>query len=177
MLSHCIHITVGITPQFLETYSCMQTICLANIILTPSSLSALLPPLQYKETNTLITTILEVQPRSSSGGEGKSNDEIVQELVASIRTRVPGNKYFLASARNGSLRNKLRELNRKQVLRLNFFISFSFPRELASHGVLHFCLEIDCTLISHQQGPGEATQLTARLCSELKSLGLCHPRQ
>ncbi|CAO2605458.1 Dynein axonemal heavy chain 6 [Lemmus lemmus] len=44
---------------------------------------------QYKETNTLINTILEVQPRSSSGGEGKSNDEIVQELVASIRTRVP----------------------------------------------------------------------------------------
>uniref|UniRef100_A0A8C8W0I7 Dynein, axonemal, heavy chain 6 n=1 Tax=Peromyscus maniculatus bairdii TaxID=230844 RepID=A0A8C8W0I7_PERMB len=44
---------------------------------------------QYKETNTLITTILEVQPRSSSGGEGKSNDEIVQELVASIQTRVP----------------------------------------------------------------------------------------
>ncbi|KAH0505566.1 Dynein heavy chain 6, axonemal [Microtus ochrogaster] len=45
---------------------------------------------KYKETNTLINTILEVQPRSSSGGEGKSNDEIVQELVASIRTRVPG---------------------------------------------------------------------------------------
>ncbi|EGV93206.1 Dynein heavy chain 6, axonemal [Cricetulus griseus] len=45
---------------------------------------------QYKETNTLITTILEVQPRSSSGGEGKSNDEIVQELVHSIRSRVPG---------------------------------------------------------------------------------------
>ncbi|XP_032736568.1 dynein heavy chain 6, axonemal isoform X2 [Lontra canadensis] len=44
---------------------------------------------QYKETNTLINTILEVQPRSSSGGEGKSNDEIVQELVASIQTRVP----------------------------------------------------------------------------------------
>ncbi|XP_005385504.1 PREDICTED: dynein heavy chain 6, axonemal [Chinchilla lanigera] len=44
---------------------------------------------QYKETNTLINTILEVQPRSSAGGEGKSNDEIVQELVASIQTRVP----------------------------------------------------------------------------------------
>uniref|UniRef100_A0A8D0TJA1 AAA+ ATPase domain-containing protein n=1 Tax=Sus scrofa TaxID=9823 RepID=A0A8D0TJA1_PIG len=44
---------------------------------------------QYKETNTLINTILEVQPRSSSGEEGKSNDEIVQELVASVRTRVP----------------------------------------------------------------------------------------
>ncbi|XP_066123630.1 dynein axonemal heavy chain 6 [Saccopteryx bilineata] len=44
---------------------------------------------QSKETNTLINTILEVQPRSSSGGEGKSNDEIVQELVASVQTRVP----------------------------------------------------------------------------------------
>ncbi|XP_032099375.1 dynein heavy chain 6, axonemal isoform X2 [Sapajus apella] len=44
---------------------------------------------QYKETNTLINTILEVQPRSSTGGEGKSNDEIVQELVASVQTRVP----------------------------------------------------------------------------------------
>ncbi|XP_054557771.1 dynein axonemal heavy chain 6 isoform X3 [Talpa occidentalis] len=44
---------------------------------------------QHKETNTLINVILEVQPRSSSGGEGKSNDEIVQELVASIQTRVP----------------------------------------------------------------------------------------
>ncbi|KAF6321024.1 dynein axonemal heavy chain 6 [Rhinolophus ferrumequinum] len=44
---------------------------------------------QYKETNTLINMILEIQPRSSSGGEGKSNDEIVQELVASVQTRVP----------------------------------------------------------------------------------------
>ncbi|XP_054978204.1 dynein axonemal heavy chain 6 [Sorex araneus] len=44
---------------------------------------------QYKETNTFINIILEVQPRSSSSGEGKSNDEIVQELVASIRSRVP----------------------------------------------------------------------------------------
>ncbi|XP_037589527.1 dynein heavy chain 6, axonemal [Cebus imitator] len=44
---------------------------------------------QYKETSTLINTILEVQPRSSTGGEGKSNDEIVQELVASVQTRVP----------------------------------------------------------------------------------------
>jgi hypothetical protein len=75
----------------------METIHAANIILTPSSLLSLLPPLQYKETNTLITTILEVQPRSSSGGQGKSNDEIVQELVASIQTRVPGNKHLLAS--------------------------------------------------------------------------------
>ncbi|XP_006900461.1 PREDICTED: dynein heavy chain 6, axonemal [Elephantulus edwardii] len=44
---------------------------------------------QYKETNTLINTILDVQPRSFSGGEGKSNDEIVQELVASVLSRIP----------------------------------------------------------------------------------------
>ncbi|XP_058439380.1 dynein axonemal heavy chain 6 isoform X4 [Marmota monax] len=44
---------------------------------------------QYKETNTLINTILDVQPRSSAGGQGKSNDEIVQELVSSVWTRVP----------------------------------------------------------------------------------------
>ncbi|XP_023392189.1 dynein heavy chain 6, axonemal [Pteropus vampyrus] len=44
---------------------------------------------QYKETNTLINIILEIQPRSSSGGEGKSNDEIVQEFVTSVQTRVP----------------------------------------------------------------------------------------
>uniref|UniRef100_A0A7M4F990 Dynein axonemal heavy chain 6 n=1 Tax=Crocodylus porosus TaxID=8502 RepID=A0A7M4F990_CROPO len=39
---------------------------------------------QRKETNTLITTILEVQPRSTTQGSGKSNDEIVQELSACI---------------------------------------------------------------------------------------------
>ncbi|ELK07669.1 Dynein heavy chain 6, axonemal [Pteropus alecto] len=44
---------------------------------------------QYKETNSLINIILEIQPRSSSGGEGKSNDEIVQEFVTSVQTRVP----------------------------------------------------------------------------------------
>ncbi|XP_039708452.1 dynein axonemal heavy chain 6 [Pteropus medius] len=44
---------------------------------------------QYKETNTLINIILEIQPRSSSGGGGKSNDEIVQEFVTSVQTRVP----------------------------------------------------------------------------------------
>ncbi|XP_036606051.1 dynein heavy chain 6, axonemal [Trichosurus vulpecula] len=44
---------------------------------------------QYKETNTFITTILDVQPRSVSGGGGKSNDEIVQELVTSVLSKVP----------------------------------------------------------------------------------------
>uniref|UniRef100_A0A4X2L0J5 Dynein axonemal heavy chain 6 n=1 Tax=Vombatus ursinus TaxID=29139 RepID=A0A4X2L0J5_VOMUR len=44
---------------------------------------------QYKETNNFITTILDVQPRSASGGGGKSNDEIVQELVTSVLSKVP----------------------------------------------------------------------------------------
>ncbi|PVD36438.1 hypothetical protein C0Q70_03422 [Pomacea canaliculata] len=39
---------------------------------------------QTQETNTLVTTILEVQPRQSGGGTGKSNDEIVFELAENI---------------------------------------------------------------------------------------------
>ncbi|CAH1788942.1 unnamed protein product [Owenia fusiformis] len=39
---------------------------------------------QTEETNTMITTILDVQPRMSSGGSGKSNDDIVYELADSI---------------------------------------------------------------------------------------------
>uniref|UniRef100_A0A6I8NCS1 Dynein axonemal heavy chain 6 n=1 Tax=Ornithorhynchus anatinus TaxID=9258 RepID=A0A6I8NCS1_ORNAN len=49
---------------------------------------------QHKETSTLINTILDVQPRSTSSGGGKSNDEIVQELVGSVLSKVPGNKIF-----------------------------------------------------------------------------------
>ncbi|XP_038615472.1 dynein heavy chain 6, axonemal [Tachyglossus aculeatus] len=44
---------------------------------------------QHKETSTLINTILDVQPRSTTSGGGKSNDEIVQELVASVLSKVP----------------------------------------------------------------------------------------
>ncbi|XP_077201567.1 dynein axonemal heavy chain 6 isoform X2 [Paroedura picta] len=44
---------------------------------------------QRKETHTLITTILEVQPRSTAQGSGKSNDEIVQELASTILTKIP----------------------------------------------------------------------------------------
>lgn len=39
---------------------------------------------QINETNTLIGTILDVQPRLSSGGVGKSNDDIVDELAQNI---------------------------------------------------------------------------------------------
>ncbi|XP_050800280.1 dynein axonemal heavy chain 6 isoform X6 [Gopherus flavomarginatus] len=45
---------------------------------------------QRKETSTLITTILEIQPRSTAQGSGKSNDEIVQELASTILTKLSG---------------------------------------------------------------------------------------
>lgn len=48
--------------------------------------------LQRKETSTLITTILDVQPRSTAQGSGKSNDEIVEELATSILAKIPGMK-------------------------------------------------------------------------------------
>ncbi|XP_041935143.1 dynein heavy chain 6, axonemal [Alosa sapidissima] len=44
---------------------------------------------QRQETMTLINTILEVQPRSSAGGGGKSTDEIVHELAESILAKIP----------------------------------------------------------------------------------------
>ncbi|XP_069092738.1 dynein axonemal heavy chain 6 isoform X2 [Pleurodeles waltl] len=43
---------------------------------------------QRKETSTLITTILDVQPRTTTQGAGQSNDEIVQELAATILTKL-----------------------------------------------------------------------------------------
>uniref|UniRef100_A0A4W5QNL0 Uncharacterized protein n=1 Tax=Hucho hucho TaxID=62062 RepID=A0A4W5QNL0_9TELE len=47
---------------------------------------------QRLETMTLINTILEVQPRSSARGGGKSNDEIVHELADSILAKIPGER-------------------------------------------------------------------------------------
>uniref|UniRef100_A0A4W5JWQ7 Uncharacterized protein n=1 Tax=Hucho hucho TaxID=62062 RepID=A0A4W5JWQ7_9TELE len=44
---------------------------------------------QRLETMTLINTILEVQPRSSARGGGKSNDEIVHKLANSILAKIP----------------------------------------------------------------------------------------
>ncbi|KAG8454285.1 hypothetical protein GDO86_000797 [Hymenochirus boettgeri] len=45
---------------------------------------------QRKETSTLINTVLDVQPRSTAQGSGKSNDEIVNELATSILAKLPG---------------------------------------------------------------------------------------
>jgi len=44
---------------------------------------------QTQETNALITTVLEVQPRLASGGSGKTSDEIVYELAESILSKLP----------------------------------------------------------------------------------------
>ncbi|XP_028810647.1 dynein heavy chain 6, axonemal isoform X2 [Denticeps clupeoides] len=44
---------------------------------------------QRQETVTLVNTILEVQPRSFTRGDGKSPDEIVQELAQSILAKIP----------------------------------------------------------------------------------------
>ncbi|XP_076263714.1 dynein heavy chain at 16F [Rhynchophorus ferrugineus] len=48
---------------------------------------------QTKETQTIIRTIMESQPRSEGGGEGKSSDEIVYELadnvINAVITKIP----------------------------------------------------------------------------------------
>ncbi|XP_051785909.1 dynein axonemal heavy chain 6 [Erpetoichthys calabaricus] len=44
---------------------------------------------QRQETSTLINTIVEVQPRSSSQGTGKSTDDVVQEVADSILAKLP----------------------------------------------------------------------------------------
>ena len=44
--------------------------------------------IQIQETNKLVTTILDVQPRLGGGSGGKSNDDIVYELSESILEKV-----------------------------------------------------------------------------------------
>ena len=49
---------------------------------------------QTQETNNLISTILEVQPRMASTGGGKTNDEIVYDLAESILQKIPEKLYL-----------------------------------------------------------------------------------
>ena len=44
---------------------------------------------QMQETNALVYTILDVQPRTASAGGGKTSDEIVYELAQSVLDRLP----------------------------------------------------------------------------------------
>lgn len=69
---------------------------------------------QTQETNTLVTTILEVQPRQSGGGAGKSNDEIVFELAENILGKLV-NKIDIEEASKDMF-----EVGLKAVLDLDF---------------------------------------------------------
>ncbi|XP_056619544.1 dynein axonemal heavy chain 6 [Triplophysa dalaica] len=83
---------------------------------------------QRQETMTLIGTILEVQPRSSSAGGGKSNDEVVHELADSILARIPEKldmdeaveSLFLQDS-NGRV-NSLTTVLGQEVDRFNFLL-------------------------------------------------------
>uniref|UniRef100_A0A4W3JLA8 Dynein axonemal heavy chain 6 n=1 Tax=Callorhinchus milii TaxID=7868 RepID=A0A4W3JLA8_CALMI len=77
---------------------------------------------QRQETNTMINTILEVQPRSSAQGTGKSSDEIINEVADSILSKLPDAMGRLNSLTtvlgqevdrfNGLLDSSLRMLNK-----------------------------------------------------------------
>ena len=45
--------------------------------------------LKTQESNYLVNTIIDIQPRVSSGGAGKPNDEIVYELAEAILAKLP----------------------------------------------------------------------------------------
>ncbi|RXN25582.1 dynein heavy chain axonemal [Labeo rohita] len=83
---------------------------------------------QRQETMTLIGTILEVQPRSSAAGGGKSNDEVVHDLADSILARIPEKldmdaaveSLFLQDS-NGRV-NSLTTVLGQEVDRFNFLL-------------------------------------------------------
>ena len=45
--------------------------------------------MQIQESQLMIRTILDVQPRMSTSGSGKTSDEIVYELSESILSKLP----------------------------------------------------------------------------------------
>ncbi|XDV14902.1 hypothetical protein PO909_015071 [Leuciscus waleckii] len=83
---------------------------------------------QRQETMTLICTILEVQPRSSAAGGGKSNDELVHELADTILAKIPEKldmdaaveSLFLQDS-NGRV-NSLTTVLGQEVDRFNFLL-------------------------------------------------------
>lgn len=79
-----------------------------------------LPSRQRKETNSLISTILDVNPRSSAQQGGKSNDEIVCDLAESILAKLPRKHFNPAQAQALLLRhtNDLFFLNLPPLLHL-----------------------------------------------------------
>nr|XP_055061459.1 dynein axonemal heavy chain 6 isoform X1 [Misgurnus anguillicaudatus] len=83
---------------------------------------------QRQETMTLIGTILEVQPRSSSAGGGKSNDEVVHELADSILARIPEKLDMDSAAESLFLQDQYGRVNSlttvlgQEVDRFNFLL-------------------------------------------------------
>ena len=80
---------------------------------------------QRQETQSLISTILEVQPRIGGGGGGKTNDEIVYELAENIVARLPdmldidlANQAIFEQDDKGRL-NSLTTVLTQEVVRFN----------------------------------------------------------
>lgn len=65
------------------------SVCLCFLVCLCVYVCACVPP-QRQETMTLISTILDVNPRSSARHGAKSNDDIVCELAESILSKLPG---------------------------------------------------------------------------------------
>jgi len=57
---------------------------------------------QKEETNTLVRTILDVQPRMTGGASGKTPDELVLELASSIEEKLPKSLLDLDEAKAGT---------------------------------------------------------------------------
>ena len=84
---------------------------------------------QGQETHNLVFTILDVQPRISSGGGGKSNDEIVYELADSILAKLVdkldielANQEMFEADESGRL-NSLTTVLTQEVDRFNKLLS------------------------------------------------------
>ncbi|TRY65354.1 hypothetical protein DNTS_005929 [Danionella cerebrum] len=83
---------------------------------------------QRQETVALISTILEVQPRSTSSGGGKSNDEVVHDLADSILAKIPDELDMDAAAESLFLQDHSARINSlttvlgQEVDRFNFLL-------------------------------------------------------
>jgi len=109
---------------------------------------------QIQETQNMIRTILEVQPRLASGGSGKTSDEIVFELSESILGKLPdkldmeqAHKTLLVPDSKGRL-NSLTTVLGQEVDRFNNLLKViknSLEQlQKAIKGLVVMSLELDC---------------------------------
>jgi dynein heavy chain len=135
---------------------------------------------QSKETAYLITTILDVQPRVSSGGSGKSNDEIVFELSESILSKLPEKLIIdkapksLFEADHMGRVNSLTTVLQQEVDRFNKLLRvihgtlISLKKAIKGLVVMDDLLEKMYTSFINNQVPG---QWTSAAYPSLKTLG------